>query len=211
MSKPSTIWLYRITHIDNLEHIVQNGLVTASHASANPKYVSIGDSTLIEYRKELKAMDPPGGELKDYIPFYLGPRSPMLLQIATGWEDIVKMDQQEIIYLISSLDKIKQFKLPYFFADGHARSETSTFYIDERDFDKLDWETIYSSYWKSDETDLRRKEKKQAELLVKDHMPWGCIDYVGVFNDLAKQRVEEILQNCGASCRIRVSPQKLYY
>lgn len=135
----------------------------------------------------------------------------MLYQIATGWEDIARLSQEDIIYLISSLDMVKEFKLPYFFADGHARSRTSTFYNTEQGFDQLDWDTIYGRYWRSDETDLRRKEKKQAEFLVKGYMPWNCIEYIGVFNDLARQRVEEVLQKNKASCEIKVSPEKLYY
>lgn len=88
MTVPATIWLYRITHIHNMEYDMQHGLVIAKSPDANPDYLLIGDSTLINYRKELSAPDPPGGTLADYIPFYLGPRSPMLYQVATGWEDI---------------------------------------------------------------------------------------------------------------------------
>ena len=165
MARPAIIWLYRITHIANLEYDIQHGLYISKSPKANPAYVQIGDSTLIDYRRELPAPDPPGGTLADYIPFYLGPRSPMLYQIATGWEDIRKYPQEEIVYYISSVQKIKDHHLKYFFTDGHARSSTSIHYTHEDDFEKLDWETIYATYWKSDETDLRRKEKKQSEFM----------------------------------------------
>ncbi len=93
----------------------------------------------------------------------------MLYQSATGWEDINPYPQEEIIYYISSVSVIKQYKLEYFFTDGHARSQTSTFYNADSDFSNLDWEAIGATYWKSDETDLRRKEKKQAEIFIKNH------------------------------------------
>lgn len=211
MIVPAKIWLYRITHINNLGHALRHGLVTAGHSDANPEFVAIGDTTLIDYRKDLPAIHPPGGQLSDYVPFYFGSRSPMLFQIATGWENIRQLPQQDIIYLISSVESIKQHGLAFFFTDGHARSETSTFYNQVKDFDQLDWDTIQASYWKNDETDPRRKEKKQAELLVKDHVPWTCIEYIGVFNELAKQKVEGILTQAGMTCPIRVSPDKLYY
>ena len=179
MNVPATIWLYRITHIHNLEYDMKHGLFIAKSSEANPNYLQIGDSTLINYRKELPAPDPPGGTLADYVPFYLGPRSPMLFQIATGWEDIKKYPQEEIIYYISSVPKIKEHQLDYFFTDGHARSSTSIHYTNDNDFDKLDWDTINATKWKSDETDLRRKEKKQSEFLVKNHMPVSCIQYIG--------------------------------
>lgn len=91
MKKPNPVWLFRITHIDNLDHVLKHGLVTESSPNANPNFKKIGDSTLIDFRKDLSAPDPPGGCFRDYIPFYFGPRSPMLYQIATGWEDIEKI------------------------------------------------------------------------------------------------------------------------
>lgn len=211
MAVPVTIWLYRITHIRNMEHDMRHGLSIAKSKNSNPEYLQIGDSSLINYRKELSAPYPPGGTLADYIPFYLGPRSPMLFQIATGWEDIKKYPQEDIIYYISSVSKIKEYNLEYFFTDGHARSSTSIHYTNDKDFDKLDWDTIYASYWKSDETDLRRKEKKQSEFLVKNHVPVSCIQFIGVYNKAAEQKVLALLDNCQLYIPIRNNPNKLYY
>lgn len=174
MALPGNIWLYRITHIANLEHDLLHGLHIAKSSKSNPNYHQIGDSSLITYRKEIQAPIPPGGTLSDYIPFYFGPRSPMLYQIVSGWEDIRKYPQEDIIYYISSLDQIKSSSLEYFFTDGHARSRTSTAYTNESDLSKLDWDVIYSASWKSDESDLRRKDKK--------HVPISCIRYIGVHN-----------------------------
>jgi ssDNA thymidine ADP-ribosyltransferase, DarT len=211
MAIPATIWLYRITHIHNMEYDLQHGLCISKSPDANPDYWQIGDSTLISYRKELAAPDPPGGTLADYIPFYLGPRSPMLFQIATGWEDIQKYAQENIIYYISSVPKIKEHGLEYFFTDGHARSSTSVPYTDDKDFEKLDWHTIYAELWKSDETDLRRKEKKQSEFLIKGHVPVSCIQYIGVYNKTAEQKVLALLTNLQLSIPVRINPSRLYY
>jgi len=211
MAMPPKIWLYRITHIANLKHDLLHGLHIAGSPRANPSYYQIGDSTLITYRKEIPAPDPPGGTLADYIPFYLGPRSPMLYQIASGWEDIQKHPQENIIYYISSLDKVKSAGLKYFFTDGHARSKTSTAYTNDEDLQKLDWDAIYASNWKSDEFDLRRKEKKQSEFFVKNYVPFHCIEHIGVYNKDAEQKVLSLLSAHQIIVPIRVSPQKLYY
>jgi hypothetical protein len=211
MAMPPKIWLYRISHITNLEHDVLHGLQTAKSPDANPNYFQIGDSSLITYRKEISAPDPPGGTLADYIPFYLGPRSPMLYQIATGWEDILKHPQERIIYYITSLDKVKLAGLQFFFTDGHARSKTSTVYTDQADLERLDWDAIYATNWKSDESDLRRKEKKQSEFFVKSHVPYGCIEYIGVFNKNAEQNVLYLFNSHSINTPIKISPQRLYY
>ena len=208
---PADIWTYRITHIANLEHDLIHGLCVATAINANPDYLQIGDSSLITYRKEIQAPDPPGGTLADYVPFYLGPRSPMLYQIASGWEDIRRYPQENIIYYISSLSRIRSSGLEYFFTDGHARSKTSLAYTEDADLDKLDWDAINSSNWKSDETDLRRKEKKQSEFLVKGHVPISCIQYIGVYNKIAEQKVLSLLDIHQIMIPVRISPQKLYY
>lgn len=211
MKVPNKIWLYRITHISNLPFILQNGLYTRESTQFDPNYKSIGDTSLISYRKTLHAIDPPGGQLSEYIPFYLGPRSPMLYQIAKGYENIEKHPQENIVYLISSFDKVIENRLQYFFTDGHARSNTTTYYNTPGDFQYLDWDAIQSLYWKSDEADLRRKEKKQAEMLIKTHLPVNCIEYIGVFNQQAEEKVLDLLTETNLTIEVKISPSKLYY
>jgi len=211
MVVPQKIWLYRITHIENLNYILRNGIFTRESPNFDPNYINIGDASLINYRKSLDACDPPGGKLSEYVPFYLGPRSPMLYQIAKGYEDIIKYPQEKIVYLISSFNQVKMHNLPYFFTDGNARSETTNNYTAEDDFEKLDWTTIYSTYWKSDETDLLRKQKKQSEFLVKEHLPVTGLDFIGVFNNVAEQNVLHLLKELNLKIPIKISPDKLYY
>lgn len=211
MTVPKRIWLYRITHIENLYHILNFGVFTSKSPNANPNYIKIGDQSLIQFRRDLDARNPPGGTLSDYIPFYLGPRSPMLYQIATGYEDIEKHDQENIIYIISSYDQIVSHNLEYFFTDSNARTKTCNYYIEEKDFNNLDWDAIDSTHWISDESDLLRKQKKQSEFLIKHHLPVSCIDYIGVYNESAKQKVLNLLEQKGLDIPIKTSPHKLYY
>ncbi|MBK6901739.1 MAG: DUF4433 domain-containing protein [Saprospirales bacterium] len=110
---PDKIYLYRITHRDNLPHILRHGLVTAGHRDADRGFVGIGDRTLIGARKDKEVPVPPGGHLSEYVPFYLGPYSPMLLQIKTGNQGVERRPQEEIIYLVSSLDKITEAGCAY--------------------------------------------------------------------------------------------------
>jgi len=131
-SVPEKIWLFRITHIDNIPDILRYGMVSRHSSHANKAFVRIGDSSLIEVRDDVDAPVPPGGKVSEYIPFYFGPRSPMLFRIATGFDGVKKYPQEEIVYIISSLDKIRSRNLPYFFTDGHLKSFTSTAYNDDR-------------------------------------------------------------------------------
>jgi len=196
-----------------LSFILDHGIATAGSKHADTNYKSIGSSTLIKNRKKVLAPDPPGGSFEEYIPFYLGPRTPMLLNIATGWEDIEQIPQEEIIYLITNVDKVKETDCEWFFTNGHAYSKYKTNYMftDEDDFDKLDWDAIYAEDWSNTETQLDRKDKKQSELLIKEHIPIDCICYIGVFNDKAEQTVKGIIKAAGLEIELRKSPKKLYY
>ncbi|HMQ49692.1 MAG TPA: DUF4433 domain-containing protein [Saprospiraceae bacterium] len=163
MSKPAKIWLYRITHIDNLPHILRHGLVIASSPNADPNFRAIGDQSLIGVRKDLDAPNPPGGTFSQYIPFYLGHRSPMLYQITTGYEGVEKIPQSDIVYIVADHECIVQKGLTWFFTDGHARHGMTQFYTDERGFNDLDWDAIYATQWRNTEDDSDRQRKKQAE------------------------------------------------
>jgi hypothetical protein len=46
------IFLFRITHIENISHILQNGITHVSSVNANPNFMPIGDSSLIATRND---------------------------------------------------------------------------------------------------------------------------------------------------------------
>ncbi len=66
---------FRLTHIANIPHIAKYGITSSHSPNKNDKYVSIGDSQIIGKRKDFLTN---GINLSEYIPFYFGPRSPML-------------------------------------------------------------------------------------------------------------------------------------
>ncbi len=101
--------------------------------------------------------------------------------------------------------------LSIFFSDGHARSMTTTYYTQPIDFAKLDWEAISATNWGSNNQDLRRKEKKQAEFLVKRFVPLEAIQFFGVFNSWAAEKAQKMLEKHNLQTEIKISPSKLYY
>jgi hypothetical protein len=113
MPKPDPIHLFRIVHIENLEHILKNGLWTQTSKDANPNYVPIGDRSIIRDRKELMTSD--GSPLSDFIPFYFSAKSPMLYVIQKGYNHVTKRAPSEIIYLITTFDQVKQAGLAWCF------------------------------------------------------------------------------------------------
>ena len=183
------IYLYRMTHIENIPHVLQYGITHSSSPNANPAFFPIGDSSLIATRSQF-ALDN-GKLLGEYIPFYFGARMPMLYVIQKGYNLVKPTPAQDIVYCITSVQKIMERNLEYIFTDGHAVDSFSTQYglEDIEDIETLlDMKAIRAKYWK-DENDLDLKRRKEAEFLVLcDIPPTAVLGYL-VYNETAKQKL----------------------
>lgn len=79
MSVPDPVRLYRLTHIDNLKTLLKRGILHAPNAAPSDgvQYRTIHDASIQARRHERLISSGPGGVIHDYLPFYLGPLSPM--------------------------------------------------------------------------------------------------------------------------------------
>lgn len=188
------IFLYRMTHIENIPHILQYGIVHHSSPNRNPDFVSIGDRSLIDFRSS-KTVNVANHNLVlgDFIPFYFGLRMPMLYVIQRGGNFVEKARKaEEIVYVAVPLKKIVESNLLFYFSDGHATDSLTTFY-DKSNINDLpsiiDWNAVNSIKWSGDgiETDIKRR--KQAEFLVKEDLPKEYIIGFGCFNESAKSKL----------------------
>lgn len=180
-----------MTHIENIPHILQYGIVHHSSPNRNPNYISIGDKSLISFRSTKSV--PVGNNsivLGDFIPFYFGVRMPMLYVIQIGGNFVGKAwKAEEIVYVAVSLKKIIESDLLFYFSDGHATDFLTTFY-DRTSIDDLpsiiDWNAVKSLKWSGDGIPTDIKRRKQAELLVKQDLSPGFIIGFVCYNDKAK-------------------------
>ncbi|MEM7373905.1 MAG: DUF4433 domain-containing protein [Bacteroidota bacterium] len=210
MPIPTPIHLFRMTHIDNVPHALERGLWTAASPQANPEYVPIGDSTLIRSREEMSVPIPPGGVLSDYIPFYFGARSPMLYVIKHGFNFVKQTPQSDIIYLIAPFDQIKASNIEWCFTDGNARDFSSRYYNQESEFAHIDWEMVREQNWANTEEDMDRKRRKQAEFLVKTHVPATCLSHIIVYELEKVKFVQQEVDRLGLTIQVAAS-RKHYY
>jgi len=210
---PGTVYLYRILHIDNLEYLLTHGIFTRRHPNSDPGYINIGDTDLISKRDSYNVkLDPPGGVLGDYIPFYFGPLSPMLYNIKNGYKGVTKRPQNEIIYIVCRLEDIIKCCKHWFFTDGHAKAQMSFPYNDIKHLNEIDWDIVGQRFWNNTEDDIDRVRRKQAEFLVKDHVPVECIRGVAVFDEASRTVVENIIRKLGLDISVKVNPgNKFYY
>jgi hypothetical protein len=107
MDANNNINIFRLIHFDNLEETLRNGMYCRNSGHIIPNFVNIGDTTLIKQRETfIVPVNPPNGNLGDYILFYFAGHSPMLLNIKTGARGIQKREQK-----ISYISFVKSMEL----------------------------------------------------------------------------------------------------
>lgn len=178
-----------MTHIENISHIIQYGITHSTSANANPDFVPIGDGRLIATRNDFLLDN--GRRLGEYIPFYFGVRTPMLYVVQNGFNMVASTPAENIVYCVSSVQKIIDLHLDFVFTDGHAVDSFSSQYTaaDIQNIDTiLDKNAINAKYWR-DENDLDRKRRKEAEFLVLGDIAREAILGFITYNENAKNKV----------------------
>jgi hypothetical protein len=178
-----------MTHIENIPHILQNGITHSKSKNANPSFFPIGDNSIINLRNEFKLDN--GKLLGEYIPFYFGIRTPMLYVIQKGYNKVLPTPAEKIVYCVTSVQKIIDQKLDFVFTDGHAVDGFSSQYTlaEIPNINTiLDKNAIDSIYWKN-EKDLDLKRKKEAEFLILNDIPIETILGFITYNENAKNKV----------------------
>lgn len=179
---PDTIWLYRITHRNNLSHILQHGICNKHHPNANPGFIPIGNHNIIAKRSDHTVKIDGYGNVGDYVPFYFSPKSIMLYNVLTGY-GIVKIKPEEIIFLVSNLTTLAESGERFFFTDGQANTRISNHFTQLDDLNKVDWEVVLSGDFNKSNKDNDRTRRYQAEFLVHGRVPVNCIKAIVVYNE----------------------------
>lgn len=197
----ATIKVYRMTHIDNIPHILEHGITHRNSPNHNPNFVAIGDINLIQTRDNKRVMvdngdfldfDTASITLGDFIPFYFGIKMPMLYVIQNGGNFVNQATPaKNIVYMVCSVSRIIKKHENYYFSDGHATDNLTTFYDSTRINDLsniVDWNAVKSSYW-GGQDNLNIKRKKQAEFLVSEDLNPNLIFGFGCYNEVAKSKL----------------------
>lgn len=171
----------------------------------DPNYVDIGNPDLISKRNARAVPTAPGGTLSDYVPFYFTPRSPMLLNIKTGYNGIPQRSSDEIVILVSRLHRLRDSGYNFIFTNRHAYVPTTQFYDDLTRLDQIDWTILQNSDFSRDLDDPGKVERYQAEALVHQTLPMtalagiACSDAAGV----ARVTAQVIAQGLAVPVAIR--------
>jgi len=214
VSVPLPTPIYRFLHVDNLSVCLARGALHApNHVPQDGhEYRTIHNLDIQAHRKARSLQRGPGGVIHDYVSFYFGPRSPMMLQLHTGRVEGYNEGQDSLIYVVSSAQAVEQSAAGFVFSDGHGIAAFTSWYDDLADLDKVDWEAVAARYWADTVEDMDRQRRKQAEFLVHRACDWALIEELGVLNRTLKTHVEGILGGFDAVLRrpVNVRPEWYY-
>ncbi len=124
--------IYHITHYQNLESILENGLLSHNNDLVNER---IDNAEVNDRRNKTETIN--YKNLHDYVPFYFNPKNPMLF--------VNKEIQEDIIIL--AFNRKLLLKEKTIFTDGNAAVNTTKYFNELDELDELNWGCIKSRYW----------------------------------------------------------------
>ena len=204
-------YCYRITHINNLPLLLQNGIVNKHHLNADNNYVEIGNPAIIDVRSTTPVKISNYGMIGDYVPFYFTPKSIMLFNIVTGYwhPKVPQRNRNEIVVircLIADLATLPQ----WFFTDGQGNDMVSNHYSNLANLSEIDWHSIQKSDFSKSDGDYDRPRRYQAEFLVHGQIPLTSIESLNVFNNQTREDIIQILSQNNINLAVNIQPQYFF-
>lgn len=187
--------IYRIVHKSCLRTLMLRGALYAPNTTPDDglPYRTIHNVS-VQANRHLKQIPcGSGGTAHDYVAFYFGPLSVMLLNLKTGRVQDYDEGQEPLVYLLSSVQAIADAGFQFVFSDGHGLAGFTQWYDDLKDLKAVDWDIVGERYWRDEPEDNDRKRRKQAEFLVRDHVEWDLISEIAVYNDAVRDQVIALL------------------
>lgn len=213
MSVPNPTPIFRFLHIDNLHICLRRGGLHAPNFTPDDGliYHTIHNLDIQNQRQSRRMLCGPRGVIHDYVPFYFGQRSPMLFQLHTGWVEGYHDGQEQLIYLVSTAQAVRDAGIGFVFSDGHGIAYFTQWFCDLADLEQVDWRAVKARYWADTPQDMDRQRRKQAEFLIYHFCPWDLIQEIAVFNAAVMDRVNGILAEFPAGQRRPVRVKSNWY
>lgn len=204
---PERDLLFRITHVSNLPWLLKNGLSCASARILDPNFVEIGNPDLIRKRRDHSVPKLPCGTLADYVPFYLTPKSPMLLNIKTGWKGVTRRPNSEIVIIVSSLSALRSNSVTTLITDRHAYMATARWSADPSDLaTMIDWDILRRHEFKGTDDYPDKMDRYQAEALAHAHVPVVALKCIGCVSTAERAKIEVTVKAAGLALPVFARP-----
>jgi hypothetical protein len=147
----------------------------------------------------------------DYVAFYFGYLSPMMLQLKTGQVAGYDEGQEPLVYLCGTVQAVCESDSRFVFSNGHGISRWTEWKSEVGDLGEVDWEVVNLRYWKDTIEDMNRQSRKQAEFLVHRHCRWSLIGEIVVMTEEMRQKVLGTLAGFAPELRRQVHVRRDWY
>jgi len=170
-------YIYHMTHVNNLQKILQYGLLPHNNNVVNNKI----DNPEVNSRRNFN--EPIYNKnVHSYVPFYFNPKNAMLY--------VNKENQGNLIILL--FDSSLIYDKGSLFTDGNASVNSTKFYNNINDLDKLDWNCINAKTWYNFPDG---KRTKMSEVLVPDKVNIDKLRKIYCINYHIKNYIDNIIIN----------------
>ena len=210
---PDPTRLYRLVHVDTLVTLLTRGALHAPHSTPADglPYHAI-HNVAVQVGRDGKAVPcGPQGTIHDYVPFYFGPLSVMLLNLKSGRVPGYNEGQEPLIYLVTSAQAVTSAGYNCVFSDGHGLAGFTHWFDDLAHLSAVDWGLVGARYWSDKPEDNDRQRRKQAEFLVWQSLDWSLIRGIAVRSSAMVQRVGAILDKYPQRTRPKVLCKSDWY
>lgn len=208
MPRPPPTRIYHITHVAHLPSIVQHGLLCDAGAADQGLLMNeVGNREIKSQRRIREVRSEPGGCVADYVPFYFAPRSPMLYAIKAGNVAQYQDGQEPLVYLVSEVERLIALGLRMVYTDRNAALEIARHTDDVDDLDgHVDWLLMEERIWTNTDELPDRRERRMAECLVHDRVPWEAFLGVATKTPAAAERVSQVLRSLDIDSHVAPRP-----
>ena len=207
---------YHFTQLDNIATIFKARELRAD-IDAKPKNNSL-DQTIKAKRRTKKIKIAPYGLLGDYVPFYFAPRSPALLQLASG-DHMNKVSQNELVFFRLDFRPVADGLINEslsLISNQHPLKTGAIFYpaTPENITLRINWKTIKSFRWNNTDEYPNRKSQREAELLIYQRLRLEQVNGAKVTlatrTNLLQRKIQKMCEENDLDIDVEVQPSYFY-
>lgn len=164
--------LWHMTHLNNLESILDKGIFCKNSMQSQAAYRDISDPDVQSRR----------GEAHNYVPFYLANNTAMLYNVASADCKVIML---QVRTEAADCEGVR-------FSDGNVAANATRIFDDPARLSELDWNMVQASHramygeW---------KRKRMAEVLIPNHCASSHIQIIHVQNAFADgSRISDLVR-----------------
>lgn len=210
MSRPVPTQVLHFTRVEHLPAIVAHGLLSDARARDQGLIsVEIGNTRIKSSRSMTAVPVHPRGVVADYVPFYFAPRSPMMYSIHHGRVPTYQDGCGRLVYLVTTLEWLQASGLEIVLTDRNAVLRVADFWNladGEPVDDFIDWPLMTERYWYSTDEYPDRMERRMAECLVHNRVPFDAFEVVVARDQHTANEATTLLSRARAAVHVTVRP-----